>query len=142
MGRPLGAQARSTIELGVSYVRFPIDSLSITGPSVRWLSTLTHGALASTISLAGVASGGGASGYGEVGARWVTPLLASWSAELSGEGGGLLTAASEPSSPFSSSLVTSARLLRPLGPGGVWLRGSGNVASREAGPLWGRGVDV
>jgi hypothetical protein len=142
MGRPLGAQARSTIELGVSYVRFPLDSTSITGPSVRWLSSQTRGALASTISLAGVASGSGASGYGELGGRWITPLAAGWSGELSGEGGGLLTAGSESSSPFSSSLVTSVRLLRPVGAGGVWLRGSGNVAAREAGLLWGRGFDV
>jgi hypothetical protein len=140
-GRPLGAQARSTLELGASYVRFPDDSTSIVGPSARWVASQTRGALASTISLAGVASPSGASGYGEVGGQWLTPLRAGWRVELSGEAGGLLAPASG-SSAWSSSVVTSARLLRPVREGGVWVRGSGNVATREAGLLWGRGVDA
>jgi hypothetical protein len=142
MGRPLGAQARSVVELGASYVRFPEDSVSIAGPSVRWVASQARGALASTISVSGVASTSGASGYGEVGGQWLAPLGAGWRAELSGDGGGLLSTASGSSSLWSTSVVTSARLLRPVGSGGVWVRGSGNVATREAGLLWGRGVDV
>ena len=141
-GRPLGAQARSTLELGVSYVRFPDDGTSIAGPSARWEASHARGTLGSTISAAGVASPSGASGYGELAGRWRPVLGAGWSAELSGEGGALLAPASGSPSPWSTSVVTAARLLRPIGPGGIWLRGSGNIANREAGLLWGRGVDA
>jgi hypothetical protein len=142
MGRPLGAQARSTLELGASYVRFPDDGTSIVGPSARWVGSQDRGRLGATASVAGVASTAGASGYGEAGSRWLTPLGAGWGGEAAGEVGGLLTRASESASSWSTNGVASARLLRPLGSGGVWLRGSGNVAHREAGLLWGRGVDA
>jgi hypothetical protein len=143
VGRPLAAQARSAVEVGVSYVRFPQDSTSIAGPSVRWVASQARGALASTISVSGVASTTGMSGYGEAEGRWLAPLRAGWSSELSGEGGGLISTASGSSGPWSTSAGAGARLLRPLGAGGVWLRGSGNVAKREApGLLWGRGVDA
>jgi hypothetical protein len=142
MGRPLGAQARSTLELGASYVRFPDDSTSIVGPSVRWATSRTRGPVALTTSLSGVAGAAGVSGYGDVGGRWLTALGAGWAGELSGEGDGLLTTAASESSPLSTSGILYARLLRAFGAGGVWIRGSGNVADREAGVLWGRGVDV
>lgn len=141
MGRPLGAQARSTLELGASYVRFPDDDTSIIGPSAQWVGTQTRGRLGTTVSMSGVASGAGASGYGEAAGRWLAPLAPGWGGELSGEAGGLLSTGSV-ASRSSTSGVTSARLLRSSGAGGVWLRGSGNVAHREAGLLWGRGVDA
>jgi hypothetical protein len=62
--------------------------------------------------------------------------------ELAGEAGLLVSSDSRVSSANSSSVLLSARLLRAIQAGGLWLRGSGNVASREAGALWGRGIDA
>src|SRR4051794_10105959 len=110
MGRPLGAQARSTIELGVSYVRFPLDSTSITGPSVRWLGGRALGPIASTFSVSGVASGSGVSGYAEGEGRWLTPLAGGWRGELAAEAGALLASTTGSTSPGSTSGVMSARV--------------------------------
>lgn len=144
MGRPLGAQARSTLELGASYVRFPDDSTSIAGPSVRWTSALSRGAFGSSMSVSAVGATTGVSSYGEATGYWLTALGAGWGGELSGEGSALLSTAQHSSATPSTTGVVSARLLRPLGDGdgGVWLRGSGAVAHREAGSLWGRGIDA
>ncbi|NUS46934.1 MAG: hypothetical protein HOQ15_04985 [Gemmatimonadaceae bacterium] len=142
MGRPLGAQARSTLELGASYVRFPQDSTSVAGPSASWLSRRTRGAFASTVSLSGVAGRAGMTGYGELGGRWLTALGAGWRGELGGDAGALVATQTGSASPVSTSTVASARVLHAVGAGGVWLGGSGNAATREAGLLWGRAVDA
>ena len=46
VGRPLGAQDRSVVELGASVAHFRTDSVTTVGPSVRWIGTRERGAFA------------------------------------------------------------------------------------------------
>jgi hypothetical protein len=142
VGRPLGAQERAVLELGVSYVRFPQDTTSVLGPSARWMASRERGRFATSGSLAGVVSASGASAYADAASRWLAPLAFGVGLELGGEVGGLLAPSGRTPSAFSTSTVVSSRLLRAFDGGGLWLRGSGNIAKREAGALWGRGIDA
>ena len=131
------------LELGVSYVRFPLDTISAFGPSVRWLGAATRGRAVASASLSGVASTGGASAFGDLASAWLVPLAGAATLELGGELGALLsTGTVSTSSGSATSAVASARVLRGIGPGGAWLRATGNLASRESGPMWGRSVDA
>jgi hypothetical protein len=142
VGRPLGAQDRAALELGVSYVNFPQDTTSLFGPSVRWLGSTTRGNTVTSGSLSGVLAGGGASAYADASSRWLVPLRRASSLELGGELGALLSTGTTSSSGSATSALISGRLLRAMGAGGLWLRGSGNLAYREAGALWGRSIDA
>lgn len=141
MSRPLGAQDRSLLELGASYVRFPQDSLSTFGPSIRWLAERERGRFATGVSGSGILTPAGVSGYGDVNGRWLVPVARATSVELAGEAGLLISSDARVSSANSSSVLLTARVLRAVRSGGLWLRGSGDLASREAGALWGRGID-
>jgi hypothetical protein len=143
VGRPLGAQDRSLVELGVSYVRFPLDTTSVFGPSARWLGTATRGRVAATSSLSGVVSTGGASAFADLTGAWLMPIVGASSLEVGGELGALVSSgAASSTSGSATSAVASARLLHTLDAGGVWLRANGNLAHREAGAMWGRSVDA
>lgn len=142
VSRPLGAQDRATLELGASYVRFPQDSAVVGGPSARWLLSRERGRVAMSSALSGLVSTQGASAYLELGSRWLVPLSPGWSAELGGEADGLVSTGSRASSNHSSSALASARLVRAIDASGIWARGTSSVSGREAGALWGRGIDV
>lgn len=142
MGRPLGAQDRSVLELGASYVRFPQDDEDVVGPSLRWTVSHERERFALTGSVTGLVAAAGASGYADAASHWLVPLAGGWRAEIGGEVGGLLASATPSSSSYSSSSIASLRILRPIDRGGLWLRGNGNLSTREAGALWGRGVDA
>ena len=142
MGRPLGAQDRAVLELGASYVRFPQDNDDVAGPSLRWTVSRERERFALSGSLTGLLAAGAASGYADAASHWLVPLAAGWRGEIGGEVGALLASATPSSSSYASSSIASLRILRPIERGGIWLRGSGNLSTREAGALWGRGVDV
>lgn len=142
VGRPLGAQDRATLELGASVVQFPQDSAVVAGPSARWFLSRERGRMAMSSALSGLVSAQGASAYVELSSRWLVPLSRGWSAELGGEGDGLVATGSQVSPNRSSTVLASVRLVRPIDAGGVWGRGTGSVSGREAGALWGRGIDV
>ena len=130
------------LELGASYVRFPQDDDDVFGPSLRWTASRERERFVLSGSLTGLLASGGASGYADAASHWLVPLTAGWRGEIGGEVGALLASATPSSSSYASSSIASLRLLRPIDRGGVWLRGSGNLSTREAGALWGRAVDA
>lgn len=130
------------LELGASYVRFPQDEVDLIGPSLRWTVSQERGRFALSGSLTGLLAAGGASGYADAASHWLVPLAGGWHGEIGGEVGALLASATPSSSSYASSSIASLRIRRPIDRGGIWLRGSGDLSTREAGVLWGRGVDV
>lgn len=130
------------LELGASYVRFPQDDDDVFGPLLRWTASRERERFAVSGSLTGLLAAGGASGYVDAASHWLVPLASGWRGEIGGEVGALLASATPSSSSYASSSIASLRILRPIDRGGIWLRGSGNLSTREAGALWGRGVDV
>lgn len=135
-GRPSSAQRRSTLDVGLSLVRFPEDSTTAFGPSASWMLAAERRHYFGSATVGGVVTRPGSSGSAElVGggrAAFAPHLLGQASSEL----GGILGANGRTA---SSGLLTG-ELLRPIGGGGGWLRASGSVASRESGAMWGRGV--
>jgi len=139
MGRPLGAQERSLVELGVTGVRFPADSLVTGGPSVRLSRSHERDRLTVTGSASAIAGIGGASGFGELAGRWLGPSLLGWRGEVSAEVGALLGTGGRSSSVTSSGSM-AARLVRSIDAGGVWLRGGASLSPREPDRLFGHGL--
>src|SRR2546423_14724490 len=84
-------------------------------------------------SAGGFAGSGGASGYGDLSVAWRTMLVPGWRADIGGE----LSSVMGTGSQSSGSALGSARMLRPLVDGGLWLQASGNGSKREAGGLVG-----
>jgi hypothetical protein len=62
VGRPLVAQQRSALDVGLSVVRFPDDSITVAGPSVGWTSVLEGHHLFGLLNAGGVGTIGAASG--------------------------------------------------------------------------------
>lgn len=138
MGRPLCAQRRASLDLGLSAVRFPDDTLNVFGPFAALTISERTARWFGAVSAGGVATGDGASGSAELSGGTRVPLRRQWLGELSSEVGTILG----PQQTAAGSMLFAGRLLRPIGSGGAWLRGSGDVAWRESGRLGGRGVDV
>jgi hypothetical protein len=137
-GRPLGAQYRAALDVGLSAVRFPEDSVQALGPFASW--TIARNAARSFLSgsLGGVLAGSGGSGSAELSAGRRAMLAGGWVGEASAELGAL----AGPERRLATSALAAGRLLRPFAEGGGWLRASGDVAGREAGRLGGHGVDA
>ena len=140
MGRPLGAQDRSVVELGVSAIRFPADSLETIGPTGRWTRTRVRGALAGGGSVGAVAGPGGASGFLELNGRRLAMPANGWHSELAGDVAALFATGTGRASALATSGTFTARALHPIGAGGIWLRGSGSVAQRQPDLLPGHGA--
>ncbi len=140
VGRPLGAQDRALVELGASLIHFPADTVDTFGPSVRWSGWGERGAFAGSIGIGAVGGPSGGSGFLDLSGRRVDPLGGGWQGELGAELGGLLSTAARSASPWAANGLLSARLLRPVGAGGVWLRGSGSLTQRARGLLPGQGI--
>jgi len=140
VGRPLGAQDRSVVELGVSLIHFSADSINAIGPSGRWTRSLDRGVFAASGSIGGVAGPDGAAGSLDLSSRRLQPLGAGWLGELSGELGALLATATGSSSANAMSGVLAGRLLRPFDDGGAWLRGSLSASRRSPDLLPGQGI--
>jgi len=136
--RPLGAQRRSTIDVGLAAVEFPVDSAHAFGPFLSWAVLKDVPRYFLSGSAGGVFAPGGPSGSVQAAAGRRTSLPGGWT----GEGSAELGAVSGPIGRTGTSGLGAVRLLRTLVNSGGWLRLSGNVASRDAGWLGGEGVDV
>src|SRR5258705_1629001 len=86
VGRPLVAQRRSALDVGLSVVHFPDDSSTVAGPSVGWTSVVERHHLFGLLNAGGVGSIGGASGSVTASGGARAPLAS----HLLGEGGGQL----------------------------------------------------
>jgi hypothetical protein len=138
MGRPLGAQARASGEIGLSLLRFPDDSVTVLAPSARaWLVRETPTLLTSAAA-GGFAAGGDAGGSIDLTSEWRSALAGAWRADLGGELSGIAGTGSG----SSGNAILSLRALRPILTGGMWLQGNGSASRREAGGMWGRGLEA
>ena len=138
-GRPLCAQRRAALDLGLSAVRFPDDSVAMFGPSASWTISSSTARYFAAASAAGVATHRGSSGSVELSGGVRSPLSARWFGEGSAELGALVG----PLQSATGTLLVAGRLIRPAGNhGGTWLRASGDIASREIGVVGGQGLDV
>lgn len=136
MGRPLGAQLRSSVEAGFAYARFPEEDVAAFGPSLRLglRRELSKAFLAGDASLLG--SGGGVAGGATALGGWHAPVTTRLRGELTAELAGVVGGAGR----SSASSVVGARMSGSLGDGGAWVRVEGSASRRELGTLWGRGV--
>jgi hypothetical protein len=137
VGRPLVAQQRSALDVGVSVVHFPDDSSTIAGPSVEWTSAAEGEHVFGLLNLGGVGSIGGASGSvtASGGARIAL------TSHLLAEGGGELFGVASSSASNAAATIVSARLLAPFTRGGMWTRGTVSESWREIGSMPGRSIE-
>ena len=142
IGRSLGAQDRSLVELGVSAVRFRVDSLQSVGPSARWLRIRERGASALLVGAGGVAGLDGSSGAVELTGRTLVPIGSSLRAELEAEGSALGSTGTASPPAVAATAVVSARVARISGArGGAWFGGRGSVSARRPDLLSGAGLN-
>jgi hypothetical protein len=138
MGRPLGAQQRSALDVGVSVVRFLDDSTTIAGPSVDLTSASQGSRLFGWLNLGGVGTIGAASGSATFAGGARAPIARRWLVEGSGELFGVAG-----TSVHSAAAVTAAgRALHFVGDGGLWARASTTISRREAGSLPAHAVEA
>jgi hypothetical protein len=131
MGRPLGAQRQSALDVGVSIVRFLDDSSTVAGPSLALTSEAEGRRLFGVANLGGVGTVGAASGSASLVGGVRAPLARRWilegSAELFGVAG---------TDVHSAATATAAgRVIRRVNDGGVWSRAAASISHREAGGL-------
>src|SRR5512133_2295023 len=105
VGRPLLAQQRSALDVGLAVVHFPDDSTTLTGPSVGWTSAIEAHHLFGMLNAGGVGSIGAASGSvtASGGAR------AAVASRLLVEGGGELFGIAGSASRGAATAIGSAR---------------------------------
>ena len=137
VGRPLVAQQRSALDVGLSVVHFPDDSSTVAGPSVGWTSVLDGHHLFGFLNAGGVGTIGAASGSvtASGGAR------ASLASHLFVEGGGELFGIAGSSARGATTAIASARAVGVLADGGAWARATASNSWREAGSLPGQSVE-
>jgi hypothetical protein len=131
VSRPLGAQRQSALDVGFTFVQFPDDSTTVAGPSVGWTSSAQWRRLFGQINAGGVGTVGAATGSASAvgGAR--APIAGGWLFEGSGELFGVAGSTTR----GAGTATASARVLRPIGRGGVWAGGNASLGRREAGSL-------
>jgi hypothetical protein len=129
--RPLGAQHRSSVDVGVSVVRFLDDTITIAGPSVGVSSAVDGRRLFGQVDLGGVGTPGSASGsatlVGGARAPLAPRLVLEGSAELFGVAGTSVRSA--------VAATGTGRAIWRASTGGAWVSGATSVARREAGSL-------
>jgi hypothetical protein len=139
MGRPLSAQGRSTVDVGFTVAQFPDDSSTVAGPSVGWLSSGEWRRLFGQVNAGGIGTFGAATGSASLTGGVRTPLTRSWLVEGSGE----LSGVAGSSARSAATASASGRLLRLIGQGGAWARGTMSMARREApGSLPGQSAEL
>jgi len=130
-GRPLGAQAHSALDVGVSIVRFLDESTTVAGPSVGLTSGADGRRLFGQLNLGGVGTIGAASGSATATGGVRAPVGRRWLLEGSGE----LFGVAGTSLRSAVAATGAARVIRLVGHGGLWARGAASMARREAGGL-------
>jgi hypothetical protein len=138
IGRPLGAQHHSALDVGVSVVRFLDDSTTIAGPSLGLTSAADGRRLFGWLNVGAVGTVGAASGSATLvgGAR--APIARRWRLEGSGE----LFGVAGTSVQSAAAATASGRVMRLVGDGGVWAGASAAIAHREAGGLPAHAVEA
>jgi hypothetical protein len=131
MGRPLGAQHRSALDVGVSIVRFLDDSTTIAGPSLGLTSAADGRRLFGWVNLGGVGTIGAASGSATLAGGARAPIARHWLLEGSGELFGLAGTSVH----GAVSATGAGRAVYLVGDGGIWARTSSSISHREAGGL-------
>ena len=131
MGRPLAAQHRSALDVGVSVVRFLDDSTTIAGPSVAVTSTADGRRLFGWVNLGGVGTIGAASGSATLVGGVRAPIARRWLIEGSGELFGI--AGTDVRGAVAA--TGAGRVIHVVGDGGIWARAAATMSHREAGGL-------
>ena len=138
IGGPLGAQHRSSLDVGVSVVRFLDDSLTIAGPSVGLSSAAEGRRLFGHLQLGGVGTFGAASGSATVAGGARAPIAR----RLLLEGSGEMFGVAGSSARSAVAATGAARALWLTRDGGLWVSGSTSMARREAGALPAQAVEA
>jgi hypothetical protein len=137
VGRPLVAQQRSALDVGLSVVHFPDDSTTLAGPTVGWSSAIEGHHLFGLLNAGGVGSIGAASGSVTASGGARAPLASHLLAEAGAELFGIAGSASR----GAATAIASARVLSPFARGGAWARTAASASRREAGTLPGQNVE-
>ena len=131
VGRPLGAQRHSALEVGFTAVQFSDDSSVVLGPSVGWTSAVDRGGLFGEITAGGIgtfgAATGSASAVGGARAALVRGIVVETAGELFGIAGSSTRSAGTASA--------SGRVIHASGRTGIWAGGSAAMSRREAGNM-------
>lgn len=138
MGRPLGAQG-TVVDAGVSVVRFPDDSSTIAGPSIRLAATGVRGRFFGAASAGAVATFGATSGFASLLGGMASRAIGGWSTDVTGE---LSTVAGSSRAGGVGTALLSARALWNGLASGWWLRANGSSSARAGAVLPGGGVDA
>jgi hypothetical protein len=126
------------VDVGFSVVQFPEDSTTVAGPSVGWLSSVEWRRLFGELSAGGVGTVGAATGSVSLTGGARGPFLRGWLVEGAGE----LSGVAGSSSRSAATASASGRVLRLVGQGGAWARGTASMARREAGNLPGQSAEL
>src|SRR5258705_12352036 len=116
VGKPLVAQQRSAVDVGLSVVHFPDDSSTVAGPSVGWTSIVERRHLFGLLNAGGVGTIGAASGSVTANGGARTPIAS----RLLVEGGGELFGIAGSSARGAATAIASARVVGGLARGGAW----------------------
>jgi hypothetical protein len=138
LGRPLGAQSRTSVDLGFSVVQFVDDSSVVIGPSMGVMSAIESRRMFGQISAGGVGTVGAASGSATLTGGLRTAMARLWLLEGAGE----LAGVAGSSSRAAATGTASVRVLRVVGSGGAWARLNSSLARRESGTLPGQAGEV
>jgi hypothetical protein len=138
MGRPLGAQHHSALDVGVSVVRFLDDSTTIAGPSVDLTAAAEGRRHFGWLNVGGVGTIGAASGSATLVGGVRAPIARRWLVEGSGE----LFGVAGTSVHSAVAATASGRAVHLVGDGGVWARASASISRREAGGLPAHGLET
>jgi hypothetical protein len=137
MGRPLGAQHRTALDVGVSVVRFLDDTTTIAGPSVVMTSAADGPRLFGWVNVGGVGTFGAASGSATLVGGTRASIARRWLFEGSGELFGLAGTDVH----GAASATGAARAIHLVGDGGLWARAAASISRREAGGLPAQAVE-
>ena len=138
VGRPLGAQDRSALDVGFSVVHFPDDSSTVAGPSVGWTSVVERQHLFGLLNAGGVGSLNGASGSVTANGG----VRAQLDSHLFVEGAGELFGVASSSTSDAITAIGSARLVAPFSRAAAWARVTASDSRREAGSLPGQSLEA
>jgi hypothetical protein len=131
MGRPLGAQRQSSLDIGFSLVEFPDDDAVVAGPWVGWRGRAESRRLFGSATVGGVGTVGSSTGFASLEGGALMPVARGWAVQGLGE----LYGVAGSSSRGAAAATASGRLLRVVGAGGAWVDGSATMSQRESGAM-------
>ncbi|CAN5225590.1 hypothetical protein BH09GEM1_BH09GEM1_36230 [soil metagenome] len=138
-GMTLNAQTRPVVEVGVTAVRFTDDDVSTVGPLLRLSASAVQRRLFESFELDAMGSRSAATAFASVTGGVRTASLSSVQSEIVAE---LSGAGTTSSATRAITGILNARSAYDAGSMGVWMRVSGQVASRENTVFFGGSVDA